>query len=57
MGKTLPKNYETLNLNDFPNTFVFLWTIFVNNNWVTLSYMALLKYNNPYIKYFFMIFY
>jgi len=59
VGRTLPLGYETLNFNDFPNACVFLWTIFTNNNWLELSYMALLELPDEYdeyTKYFFVAF-
>ena len=57
MGRPLQPNYEFLNFNDFPNSCVFLWTIFVNNNWVNLSYLAMLKLDNRYSMFFFICFY
>lgn len=50
-----------MNFNDFPNAIVFLWNIFINNNWVEMSYMALINFSNKYFdrwaKYYFVIFF
>ena len=59
-GKILPENYQELNFNDFPNSIVFLWNIFLNNNWIELAYMPLVESKNPFLrkwgKYYFVFF-
>jgi hypothetical protein len=48
-----------MNFNDFPNTIVFMWNIFINNNWLDMSYMALLKFKVTkanFAKWYFVLF-
>jgi len=52
-----------MNFNDFPNSMVFLWNIFMNNNWLDMAYMALINFKEKYkrfdrwAKWYFVIFY
>lgn len=58
-NKPLPLNYEQMNFNDFPNTIVFMWNIFINNNWLDMAYMALLKFSKRkanFAKWYFVLF-
>jgi len=48
-----------MNFNDFPNTVVFMWNIFINNNWLDMAYMALLKFDKSkanFAKWYFVLF-
>jgi hypothetical protein len=48
-----------MNFNDFPNTIVFMWNIFINNNWLDMAYMALLKFPKTkanFAKWYFVLF-
>lgn len=58
-NEPLGVNYQIVNFNDYPNTMVFLWNIFINNNWLNLSYMALLKFPKTkanFAKWYFVLF-
>lgn len=58
-NKPLANNYQEMNFNDFPNTIVFMWNIFINNNWLDMSYMALLKFPKSkanFAKWYFVLF-
>lgn len=55
----LALNYQQMNFNDYPNTIVFMWNIFINNNWLDMSYMALLKFpvrKANFAKWYFVLF-
>ena len=56
MNRDLNNYYEFQNFNDFPNAFVFLWNLFINNNWLDMSYMAIIQTNNKNYRWFFVAF-
>lgn len=56
MGKPLPKDYHKMNFNDFPNSVVALYNIFMKNNWPTMSNMYLIEKENKNFRWFFLIF-
>lgn len=56
MKRKLPLNYEFQNFNDFPNACVYLWNIFINNNWLDMSYMAIIQDDQRAYRWFFIVF-
>lgn len=56
IGKPLPKDYHKINFNDFPNSIVTLYNIFMKNNWQEIANMYLISTSTKNFRWFFIIF-
>ena len=56
VGKPLPKDYHKINFNDFPNSIVTLYNIFLRNNWQDIQNMYLIGSSSRDFRYFFISF-
>lgn len=55
-GSPLPKDYHKINFNDFPNSMVTLFNIFMRNSWTQIMNMYLVNTTTTSFRYYFIIF-
>jgi hypothetical protein len=54
--KPLPTDFHKINFNDFPNSMVTLYNIFLKNKWMDIQNMYLISTNSRSFRYFFISF-